>query len=234
MVGCASAWDAMTDRSDDTGQGGVIASGNNGLWHHDPVLSLLRRWRTGRCCDSTSDRGHWRRSQFGLPPGFFRASKPFCPFVEAVCIAVPTLFATMVGMASACGPACNVMIEKTDRPQPGGGHRADPSAAESPSASLRWATSSASIPASPGVAHGCGDEDGGVLRRHVRHSPIRIAPTMCRWWLIWMTHDIDLVLSSHQASVVRLGGGRWSAAPEGADDYVNASARFRQRCGGPA
>ena len=74
---------------------GVIGIGNMG-WHHARVLSLLKDAELVGVADLDEERGKLAMEQFNC--NWYRNYKDLLHQVEAVCIAVPTLFHHAVGL----------------------------------------------------------------------------------------------------------------------------------------
>ena len=68
---------------------GVIGVGNMG-WHHARILSLLKDAELIGVADPDQKRGQLAKEQFNC--SWFENYEDLLPKVEAVCIAVPTLF----------------------------------------------------------------------------------------------------------------------------------------------
>ncbi len=74
---------------------GVIGIGNMG-WHHARVLSLLKDAELYGVADLDKKRGQLAEEQFNCK--WYKNYEDLLPKVEAVCIAVPTLFHHKVGI----------------------------------------------------------------------------------------------------------------------------------------
>ena len=87
---------------------GVIGIGNMG-WHHARVLSLLKDAELVGVADLDEERGKLAMEQFNC--NCYKNYKDLLTKVEAVCIAVPTLFHHKVGL-ECLNSGKHVLIEK--------------------------------------------------------------------------------------------------------------------------
>ncbi|KGG16654.1 putative oxidoreductase [Prochlorococcus sp. MIT 0602] len=198
---------------------GVIGIGNMG-WHHARVLSLLKDAELVGVADLDSERGHLAQDQFNCH--WHANYEDLLPNVEAVCIAVPTLFHHKVGI-NCLKAGKHVLIEK-------------PIAASQKEASdLIEASNNASRllqvghierfnPAFKELTKVVTDEEVLVLEAR-RHSPHPERANDVSVVLDLMIHDLDLVLELANAPVVKLAavGGCSLNDPI---DYVNATLGF--------
>ena len=87
---------------------GVIGIGNMG-WHHARVLSLLKDADLVGVADLNEERGKLAMEQFNC--NWYKDYKNLLQQVEAVCIAVPTLYHQKVGL-DCLNSSKHVLIEK--------------------------------------------------------------------------------------------------------------------------
>ena len=87
---------------------GVIGIGNMG-WHHARVLSLLKAAELVGVADLDEERGSLAMEQFNCD--WYKNYKDLLNQVEAICIAVPTLFHHEVGL-ECLNSGKHVLIEK--------------------------------------------------------------------------------------------------------------------------
>ena len=87
---------------------GVIGIGNMG-WHHARVLSLLKDAELVGVADLDKERGKLAMDQFNC--NWYRNYKDLLHQVEAVCVAVPTMFHHEVGL-ECLNSGKHVLIEK--------------------------------------------------------------------------------------------------------------------------
>ncbi len=198
---------------------GVIGIGNMG-WHHARVLSLLKDAELIGVADLNSERGALAKQQFNCD--WFPNYEDLLPQVEAVCIAVPTLFHHKVGI-HCLKAGKHVLIEK-------------PIAASQQEATELIEASNAKQrllqvghierfnPAFKELTKVLTDEEVVVLEAR-RHSPHADRANDVSVVLDLMIHDLDLVLELANAPVERLAavGG---CSLNGPIDYVNATLGF--------
>ncbi len=177
---------------------GVIGIGNMG-WHHARVLSLLKDAELVGVADLDPKRGHLAKEQFNCE--WFANYEELISKVEAVCIAVPTLFHHKVGI-NCLKAGKHVLIEK-------------PIAASQLEASeLIEASNNAKRllqvghierfnPAFKELTKVVTDEEVVVLEAR-RHSPHPDRANDVSVVLDLMIHDLDLVLELANAPVIRL------------------------------
>ena len=198
---------------------GVIGIGNMG-WHHARVLSLLKDADLIGVADLNIERGNLAKKQFNCD--WYENYQDLIPKVEAVCIAVPTLFHHKVGI-ECLRAGKHVLIEK-------------PIAASQQEASELIEASNSTErllqvghierfnPAFKELTKVLTDEEVVVLEAR-RHSPHADRANDVSVVLDLMIHDLDLVLELANAPVERLAavGG---CSLNGPIDYVNATLGF--------
>jgi len=199
---------------------GVIGIGNMG-WHHARVLSLLKDAELIGVADLDEERGNLAMDQFNC--NWVKDYKDLLNEVEAVCIAVPTLFHHEVGI-ECLNSGKHVLIEK-------------PIAANKEEASslINAATKAKKLlqvghierfnPAFRELTKVVANEEVVVLEAR-RHSPNPDRANDVSVVLDLMIHDIDLVIELANSKVIRLDavGG---CSGEGPMDYVNATFGFQ-------
>ncbi len=198
---------------------GVIGVGNMG-WHHARVLSLLKDANLIGISDLDEDRGHLASEQFNCK--WYRTYNELLPEVEAVCIAVPTLLHSQVGL-QCLRAGKHVLIEKPI------------AASQNEASELIKASNKANRllqvghierfnPAFKELTKVVANEEVVVLEAR-RHSPHADRANDVSVVLDLMIHDIDLVLELANSKVISLAavGG---CSNEGPMDYVNATLGF--------
>ena len=199
---------------------GVIGIGNMG-WHHARVLSLLKDAELIGVADLDPDRGKLATEQFNC--AWYTDYKALLPKVEAVCIAVPTLFHHKVGL-NCLQAGKHVLIEK---PIAASQHEASDLIAASNKANclLQVGHIERFNPAFKELTKVVTNEEVVVLEAR-RHSPHPDRANDVSLVLDLMIHDLDLVLELANAPVIRLAavGGRSGKGPM---DYVNATLGFK-------
>jgi len=198
---------------------GVIGIGNMG-WHHARVLSLLKDAELVGVADLDSKRGKLAQEQFSC--AWFANYEELLPKVEAVCIAVPTLFHHKVGI-HCLEAGKHILIEKPI------------AASQKEATELIDASNNANRllqvghierfnPAFKELTKVVTEEEVLVLEAR-RHSPHPDRANDVSVVLDLMIHDLDLILELANAPVSRLAavGG---CSLDGPMDYVNATLGF--------
>ncbi len=199
---------------------GVIGIGNMG-WHHARVLSLLKDAELCGVADLDPERGHLAEEQFNC--AWFKNYEDLLPKVEAVCIAVPTVFHHKVGK-TCLNEGKHVLIEK-------------PIAANKKEASELISASNNSDcilqvghierfnPAFRELTKVVTQEEIVVLEAR-RHSPHPDRANDVSVVLDLMIHDLDLILELANSPVIQVSAVGGSSV-NGPMDYVNATLGFR-------
>ena len=199
---------------------GVIGIGNMG-WHHARVLSLLKDAELIGVADLDEERGKLAMEQFNC--NWYGNYKDLLHQVEAVCIAVPTLFHHEVGL-ECLKSGKHVLIEK-----PIAANKEEASSLINASNNAKKLLQVGHIerfnPAFRELTKVVANEEVVVLEAR-RHSPHPERANDVSVVLDLMIHDIDLVIELANSKVIRLAavGG---CSGDGPMDYVNATLGFQ-------
>ncbi len=199
---------------------GVIGVGNMGQ-HHARVLSLLKDVELVGVADINVDRGLETASKYRIR--FFENYHDLLPYVDAVCVAVPTKLHYAVGMA--CLQAgIHVLVEK-----PIAASIAEAESLVNAAADAQCILQVGHIerfnPAFQELSKVLMTEDLLALEAH-RMSPYSHRANDVSVVLDLMIHDIDLLLELAAAPVVRLTASGSRTADSGYLDYVTATLGF--------
>lgn len=200
---------------------GVIGVGNMGQ-HHVRVLSLLKDVELVGISDINIERGIETASRYRIR--FFENYRDLLPFVDAICIAVPTRLHYEVGIA--CLEAgIHVLLEKPIAASLAEAESLVNAAAEA-QCLLQVGHIERFNPAFQSLADVLKTEQILALEAH-RMSPYSNRANDVSVVLDLMIHDIDLILELNPSPVVRLSasGSRSPHAPY--LDYVTATLAFR-------
>jgi len=199
---------------------GVIGIGNMG-WHHARVLSLLKDAELIGVADLDEERGKLAMEQFNC--NWYGNYKDLLHQVEAVCVAVPTLFHHEVGL-ECLNSGKHVLIEK-----PIAANKEEASSLINASNNAKKLLQVGHIerfnPAFRELNKIVNNEEIVVLEAR-RHSPHADRANDVSVVMDLMIHDIDLILELVNSKIQKLAavGGRNS---EGLIDYVNATLVFK-------
>ena len=199
---------------------GVIGIGNMG-WHHARVLSLLKDAELVGVADLDEERGKLAMDQFNC--NWYRNYKDLLHQVEAVCVAVPTMFHHEVGL-ECLNSGKHVLIEK-----PIAANKEEASSLINASNDAKKLLQVGHIerfnPAFRELTKVVANEEVVVLEAR-RHSPHPERANDVSVVLDLMIHDIDLVIELASSKVIRLAavGG---CSGDGPMDYVNATLGFQ-------
>jgi len=198
---------------------GVIGIGNMG-WHHARVLSLLKDAELCGIADLDAERGHLAEDQFNCT--WFKNYEDLLPKVEAVCIAVPTIFHHKVGKAC-LNKGKHVLIEK-----PIAANKQEASelieASNNSNCILQVGHIERFNPAFRELTKVVTQEEIVVLEAN-RHSPHPDRANDVSVVLDLMIHDLDLILELANSPVIQLSAAGGSSI-NGPMDYVNATLGF--------
>jgi predicted dehydrogenase len=199
---------------------GVIGVGNMGQ-HHTRVLSLLKDVELVGIADVNIERGLDTASKYRVK--FFEHYQDLLPYVDAVCIAVPTRLHYAVGMA--CLQAGkHVLIEKPIAASIAEAETLVNAAAES-HCILQVGHIERFNPAFQELHKVLKTEELLALEAH-RMSPYSDRANDVSVVLDLMIHDIDLLLELAGSPVVKLTASGSRAAGSGYLDYVTAVLGF--------
>jgi predicted dehydrogenase len=199
---------------------GVIGVGNMGQ-HHTRVLSLLKDVELVGVADINVERGLDTASKYRVR--FFEDYRDLLPYVDAVCVAVPTKLHHAVGMA--CLQAgVHVLVEK-----PIAASIAEAESLVNAAADAQRILQVGHIerfnPAFQELSKVLKTEELLALEAH-RMSPYSHRANDVSVVLDLMIHDIDLLLELAAAPVVRLTASGSRASDSGYLDYVTATLGF--------
>lgn len=199
---------------------GVIGVGNMGQ-HHTRVLSLLKDVELVGVADINIERGLDIASKYRVR--FFEDYHDLLPYVEAVCIAVPTRVHHGVGM-TCLQAGIHVLIEK---PIAANITQAESlvNAAASSQCILQVGHIERFNPAFQELSKVLKTEELLALEAH-RMSPYSHRANDVSVVLDLMIHDIDLLMELAAAPVVKLTASGSRAADSGYLDYVTAILGF--------
>ena len=199
---------------------GVIGVGNMGQ-HHTRVLSLLKDVELVGVADINVERGLDTASKYRVR--FFEDYRDLLPYVEAVCIAVPTKLHHEVGM-TCLSAGVHVLVEKPIAASIAEAESLVNAAAES-QCILQVGHIERFNPAFQELSKVLKTEELLALEAH-RMSPYSHRANDVSVVLDLMIHDIDLLLELADAPVVRLTASGSSASNSGYLDYVTANLGF--------
>lgn len=199
---------------------GVIGVGNMGQ-HHARVLSLLKDVEMVGVSDINVERGLDTASKYRVR--FFEDYRDLLPYVEAVCIAVPTRLHHEVGM-TCLSAGVHVLVEKPIAASIAEAESLVNTAAES-QCILQVGHIERFNPAFQELSKVLKTEELLALEAH-RMSPYSNRANDVSVVLDLMIHDIDLLLELADAPVVRLTASGSSASNSGYLDYVTANLGF--------
>jgi len=199
---------------------GVIGVGNMGQ-HHTRVLSLLKDVEMVGVADINVERGLDTASKYRVR--FFEDYRDLLPYVDAVCIAVPTRLHHEVGM-TCLQAGIHVLVEKPIAASIAEAESLVNAAAES-HCILQVGHIERFNPAFQELSKVLKTEELLALEAH-RMSPYSHRANDVSVVLDLMIHDIDLLLELAAAPVVRLTASGSSASDSGYLDYVTANLGF--------
>lgn len=199
---------------------GVIGVGNMGQ-HHARVLSFLKDVEIVGVADINVERGLETASKYRIR--FFEDYRELLPYVEAVCIAVPTRLHYEVGM-TCLQAGIHVLVEK-----PIAASIAEAESLVNAAANSQCILQVGHIerfnPAFQELSKVLKTEELLALEAH-RMSPYSDRANDVSVVLDLMIHDIDLLLELAAAPVVRLTASGSRASDSGYLDYVTAILGF--------
>lgn len=199
---------------------GVIGVGNMGQ-HHTRVLSLLKDVELVGIADINVERGIDIASKYRVR--FFEDYHDLLPYVDAVCVAVPTLLHHEVGI-TCLQTGIHVLIEK-----PIAASMAEAESLVNTAAECQCILQVGHIerfnPAFQELSKVLKTEELLALEAH-RMSPYSNRANDVSVVLDLMIHDIDLLLELAEAPVVKLTASGSRASDSGYLDYVTATLGF--------
>ncbi|MGB7442362.1 MAG: Gfo/Idh/MocA family oxidoreductase [Coleofasciculaceae cyanobacterium] len=199
---------------------GVIGVGNMGQ-HHARVLSFLKDVEIVGVSDINVERGLDTASKYRVR--FFEDYRDLLPYVEAVCIAVPTRLHYEVGM-TCLQAGIHVLVEKPIAASIAEAESLVNAAAHS-QCILQVGHIERFNPAFQELSKVLKTEELLALEAH-RMSPYSDRANDVSVVLDLMIHDIDLLLELAAAPVVRLTASGSRASDSGYLDYVTAILGF--------
>jgi predicted dehydrogenase len=199
---------------------GVIGVGNMGQ-HHTRVLSFLKDVEMVGVADINVERGLDTASKYRVR--FFEDYRDLFPYVDAVCIAVPTKLHHEVGM-TCLKAGIHVLVEKPIAASIAEAESLVNAAAES-HCILQVGHIERFNPAFQELSKVLKTEELLALEAH-RMSPYSNRANDVSVVLDLMIHDIDLLLELAASPVVRLTASGSRAADSGYLDYVTATLGF--------
>lgn len=199
---------------------GVIGVGNMGQ-HHTRVLSLLKDVEMVGVADINVERGLDTASKYRVR--FFEDYRDLFPYVDAVCIAVPTRLHHEVGM-TCLQAGVHVLVEKPIAASIAEAESLVNAAAES-QCILQVGHIERFNPAFGELSKVLKTEELLALEAH-RMSPYSNRANDVSVVLDLMIHDIDLLLELAASPVVRLTASGSRASNSGHLDYVTANLGF--------
>lgn len=199
---------------------GVIGVGNMGQ-HHTRILSMLKDVELVGISDINIERGLDTASKYRVR--FFEHYLDLLPYVEAVCIAVPTRLHYQVGI-ECLGAGVHVLIEK---PIAASICEAESlvNAAAQANGILQVGHIERFNPAFQELGKVLKTEELLALEAH-RMSPYSHRANDVSVVLDLMIHDIDLLLELAASPVVKLTASGSRASDSGYLDYVTATLNF--------
>ncbi|NEP10765.1 MAG: Gfo/Idh/MocA family oxidoreductase [Symploca sp. SIO1A3] len=199
---------------------GVIGVGNMGQ-HHARILSLLKDVEVVGVADINVERGLDTASKYRVR--FFEDYRDLFPYVDAVCIAVPTRLHHEVGM-TCLQAGIHVLIEK-----PIAANIAEAESLVNAAAEYKRILQVGHIerfnPAFQELSKVLKTEELLALEAH-RMSPYSNRANDVSVVLDLMIHDIDLLLELAAAPVTKLTASGSRASDSGYLDYVTANLGF--------
>ncbi|MBZ8182696.1 MAG: Gfo/Idh/MocA family oxidoreductase [Oscillatoria sp. PMC 1051.18] len=199
---------------------GVVGVGNMGQ-HHARVLSLLKDIEFIGVADINVERGLDTASKYRVR--FFENYLDLLPYVDAVCIAVPTRLHHQVGM-DCLQAGVHVLVEKPIAASISEAESLVNAAAES-NCILQVGHIERFNPAFGELSKVLQTEELLALEAH-RMSPYSNRANDVSVVLDLMIHDIDLILELVPAPVLKLTASGSRAANSGYLDYVTATLGF--------
>ena len=199
---------------------GVIGVGNMGQ-HHTRILSLLKDVELVGVSDINVDRGLNTASKYRIR--FFENYLDLLPYVDAICIAVPTRLHHKVGM-ECLQAGIHVLIEKPIAASILEAESLVNAAAES-NCILQVGHIERFNPSFQELSKVLKTEELLALEAH-RMSPYSNRANDVSVVLDLMIHDIDLLLELGAAPVVNLTASGSRASDSGYLDYVTATLNF--------
>lgn len=199
---------------------GVIGVGNMGQ-HHTRVLSLLKDVELIGISDVNVERGLDTASKYRVR--FFENYHDLLPYIDAVCIAVPTRLHRPVGM-DCLHAGIHTLIEKPIAASIAEAESLVNAAAES-NCILQVGHIERFNPAFQELSKVLKTEELLALEAH-RMSPYSQRANDVSVVLDLMIHDIDLLLELVGSSVVKLTASGSRASDSGYLDYVTATLGF--------
>lgn len=199
---------------------GVIGVGNMGQ-HHTRVLSLLKDVELIGIADINMERGIDTASKYRIR--YFEDYRELLPYVDAVCIAVPTRLHHEVGL-TCLAAGVHVLIEKPIAASISEAEFLVNAAAEH-NCILQVGHIERFNPAFQELSKVLQTEELLALEAH-RMSPYSDRANDVSVVLDLMIHDIDLLLELATAPVVKLTASGSRAADSGYLDYVTATLGF--------
>jgi predicted dehydrogenase len=199
---------------------GIVGVGNMGQ-HHTRVLSLLKDVELVGVSDINVERGLDTASKYRVR--FFENYLDLLPYVDAVCIAVPTKLHFQVGM-DCLQAGIHTLIEKPIAASIAEAEALVNAAAES-KCILQVGHIERFNPAFQELSKVLKTEELLALEAH-RMSPYSDRANDVSVVLDLMIHDIDLLLEVVSASVVKLTASGSRASDSGYLDYVTATLGF--------
>lgn len=199
---------------------GVIGVGNMGQ-HHARVLSLLKDVEFVGISDVSPERGLDTASKYRVR--FFEDYHDLLPYVDAVCIAVPTRLHYQVGM-DCLQAGIHTLIEKPIAASIGEAESLVNLAAET-NCILQVGHIERFNPAFQELSKVLKTEELLALEAH-RMSPYSDRANDVSVVLDLMIHDIDLLLELAAAPVINLTASGSRASDSGYLDYVTATLGF--------
>jgi predicted dehydrogenase len=199
---------------------GVIGVGNMGQ-HHTRVLSFMKDVELVGVADINVERGLDTASKYRVR--FFEDYRDLFPYVDAVCIAVPTKLHHEVGM-TCLKAGIHVLVEK-----PIAANIAEAESLVNAAAEFQCILQVGHIerfnPAFQELSKVLKTEELLALEAH-RMSPYSNRANDVSVVLDLMIHDIDLLLELADSPVVRLTASGSRASDSGYLDYVTANLGF--------
>jgi predicted dehydrogenase len=199
---------------------GVVGVGNMGQ-HHARVLSMLKDVELVGISDINVERGLDTASKYRVK--FFENYQDLLPFVDAVCIAVPTKLHHKVGL-DCLSAGVHILIEK-----PIAASIAEAESLVNAAAEFNCILQVGHIerfnPAFLELSKVLKTEEILALEAH-RMSPYSNRANDVSVVLDLMIHDIDLLLEITAAPVIKLNASGSSGSDSGYLDYVTATIGF--------
>ena len=199
---------------------GVIGVGNMGQ-HHTRILTMLKDVELVGVADINVERGLDVASKYRVR--FFEDYRDLLPYVDAVCVAVPTRLHHEVGMAC-LQSGINVLVEKPIAASIAEAESLVNAAAEY-DCILQVGHIERFNPAFQELSKVLKTEELLALEAH-RMSPYSHRANDVSVVLDLMIHDIDLMLELTDSSVIKLTASGSRASNSGYLDYVTATLGF--------